>query len=96
MTKEELEKLENKAYLSMLLPGHMNSLPPSFDWFKNGQYDAKNYLIVIPNFEIRKLIAKCNDHELMFARKGKHENIDVEERLCYKCFEKRRKMSYIS
>ena len=60
-----------------------NSKLRTYKQFKN-KFALENYLIVTPNFENRKLIAKfkCNHHELMIE-KGRHKNIDVEERLLY-------------
>ena len=54
------------------------------------KFALENYLIVTPNFENRKLIAKfrCSDHELM-TEKGRHKTIDVVERLCYMCSKKK-------
>ena len=73
-----------------------NSKLRTYKQFKN-TFALENYLIVTPNFENRKLIAKfrCSDHELMIE-KGRHTKIDAEERLCYTCSERNWKMSCIS
>ena len=66
-----------------------NSKLRTYKQFKN-KFALENCLNVTPNFENRKLIAKfrCSDHELMIE-KGRQKKIDVEERLCYMCSEKK-------
>ena len=66
-----------------------NSKLHTYKQFKN-KFTLENYLIVTSNFENRKLIAKfrCSDLELMIE-KGRHKKINVEERFCYMCSEKK-------
>ena len=74
--------------LSMADIGNVrNSKLRTYKQFKT-KFALENYLIVTPNFENRKLIAKfrCSDHELM-TEKRRHKKIDVEERLWYMCSE---------
>ena len=65
-----------------------NSKLRTYKQFKN-EFALENYLIVAL-IESRKLITKfvCSDHKLMI-KKGRHKRIDVEERLCYVCSDKK-------
>ena len=50
----------------------------------------EDYLINLHDFESRTIVAKfrCIDHTLMIET-GRHNEIDLEERICKMCFQKR-------
>ena len=68
----------------------------TYKMFKS-KFPMEDYLINLHDFKSRKIVAKfrCSDHTLMI-KTGRHKKIDVEERMCKMCSQKRVKMSVIS
>ena len=72
---------------------HVNSIRNSklctYKMFKN-KFVVEHYLINLHDFESRKIVAKfwCSDHTLMIET-GRHKKIDLEERMCKMCSQKR-------
>ena len=61
------------------------------------KFAMEGYLINLHDFESRRIASKfrCSDHTLVIET-GHHKKIDVEERMCRMCSQKRVKMSVIS
>ena len=66
-----------------------NSKLRTYKMFKN-KFAMKDYLINLHDFESRKIVAKfrCSNHTLMIET-GRHKKIDLEERMCKMCSQKR-------
>ena len=54
------------------------------------KFAMEDYLIILHDSESRKIVAKfrCGDHTLMIET-GRHKKIDLEERMCKMCSQKR-------
>ena len=54
------------------------------------KFAMEDYLINLHDFESSEIVAKfrCSDHTLMIQT-GHHKNIDLEERMCKMCSQKR-------
>ena len=66
-----------------------NSKLCTYKMFKS-KFDMEDYLINLHDFESRKIVAnfRCSDHTLMIET-GRHKKIDLEERMCKMCTQKR-------
>ena len=66
-----------------------NSKLRTYKMYKS-KFAMEDYLINLPDFESRKMVAKfkCSDHTLMIET-GRHKKIDLEERMCKMCSQKR-------
>ena len=93
MFKAKIRESFIQYWNSELNIADVNSVPNSklctYKMFKS-KFAMEDYLINLHDFESRKIVAefRCSDHTLMIET-GRHKKIDLEERMCKTCSQKR-------